>query len=254
MTSLALVVSALTLALSPGVDTAEAGVPPFHPTRLGHVGDSSQVVVVTSRGWSASHATLRAYEQDAGGTWHLRHGPWAARVGWNGMVRAGERRQGSGTTPAGTFDLGPGFGSRPDPGTSLNRYRHFDKNDYWVYDPKDPKTYNVLEPFRSTRASWRTSWAEHLQDWGSGQYRYAVVVQFNLPGDVHWSRRLRQRVAGEPADTRRGGGIFLHVNGSGATAGCVSVSKGRMVTLLRWLDSNAEPRVVVGPQRVISSM
>ena len=251
LTALAALVAGLLVPASP---SADAGVPPWHPSRLTHLQDSQQVVVVTSRRWGSSHAMLRAYQQDDEGTWHLAKGPWAARVGWNGMVRGDRREQGSGTTPAATFRLGLGFGSRPDPGTGLDRYRRFDKNDYWVYDPKDPRTYNVLEPFRSRQAHWRRSWAEHLRDFGGGQYRYAVVVNFNLPSGVHWSDRLRQRVADEPADTRRGGGIFVHVNGRGATAGCVSVSRDRMVALLRWLDSDDEPRIVIGPRRAITRM
>ena len=232
---------------------AQAAVPAYHPSRLSHVGDSDQVVVVTSPRWRSSHAELRAYRRDSAGEWHLRFGPWSARVGWNGMVRASDRRQDSGTTPAGTFRLLYGFGSAPDPGSGLD-YRRFDKNDWWVYDPRDPRTYNVWQSFRSGKAQWRRGWAEHLADWAGGQYRYAVVLGYNLPSGVHWSATLRQRVADRPADTRRGGGIFLHVRGSGATAGCVSVGRDRMRTLLRWLTADHRPRVVIGPVGAIGRM
>ncbi len=232
---------------------ADAGVPAYHPTRLAHVGDSRQVVVVTSPRWGSSYAHLRAYRQDSAGEWHLRFGPWPARVGWNGMVRAAERRQDSGTTPAGTFRMLYGFGSAPDPGGPIT-YRRFDKNDWWVYDPRDPRTYNVWQPFRSGRAQWRRGWAEHLADWAGRQYRFGVVLDYNLPSGVHWSTRQRQRVASDTADTRRGGGIFLHVKGSGATAGCVGIGRDRMRTLLRWLSPDAHPRIVIGPAGAIDSM
>ena len=169
-------------------------------------------LLVTSQRWRSSYAVVRAYRKDASGAWHLRYGPWSARVGWHGMVRAADRRQDSGTTPAGTFRLLYGFGSAADPGSGLT-YRRFDKNDWWVYDPRDPRTYNVWEPFRSG-----------------------------------------QRVATDTADTRRGGGIFLHVRGSGATAGCVAVARDRMRTLLRWLSSDQRPRIVVGPVGAIDRM
>jgi L,D-peptidoglycan transpeptidase YkuD (ErfK/YbiS/YcfS/YnhG family) len=233
--------------------SAQAGVPPYHPSRLGHVGDSRQVVVVTSSRWRSSYAELRAYRKDADGRWHLRFGPWSARLGWNGTVPAAQRRQDSGTTPAGTFRLLYGFGSAADPGSGLD-YRRSDKNDWWVYDPKDPRTYNVWQEFRSGRAQWRRGWAEHLADWAGRQYRYGVVLSYNLPAGVHWSPTVRQRVADDPADTRRGGGIFLHVKGSGATAGCVAIGRDRMRTLLRWLSSDATPRIVVGPTSAIDRM
>ncbi len=253
MRRLLVLVLLLPLLAAPHLGTARAGVPAHHPTRLSHVGDSGQVVVVTSSGWRSSHATLRAYRKDAAGEWHLRYGPWKARVGWNGMARAAERRQSSGTTPAGTFRLLHGFGSAPDPGTKLD-YRRFDKNDWWVYDPRDPRTYNVLQPFRSGKATWRRGWAEHLWDWAGRQYRFGVVLSYNLPSGVHWSSRINQRVASDPADTRRGGGIFLHVNGAGSTAGCVSVTKPRMRRLLRFLDDDKAPRTVIGPRRAITRM
>ena len=232
---------------------AQAAVPAYHPSRLAHVGDARQVVVVTSKGWGSSYATLRAYRKDAAGQWKPRFGPWSARVGWNGMARAATRRQDSGTTPAGTFRLLYGFGSAPDPGSGLT-YRRFDNKDWWVYDPRDPRTYNVWQEFRSGRARWRRGWAEHLAHWAGGQYRYGVVLSYNLPAGVHWSAAQRQRVASNPADTRRGGGIFLHVKGSGATAGCVSVGRDRMRALLRWLSAPSKPRIVIGPTSAIGQM
>ncbi len=250
MTRLLALVLLLPLLAAP---SASAGVPAYHPSRLRHVGDARQVVVVTSKRWGSSYAVLRAYRQDATGQWHLRFGPWSARVGWNGMARAAQRRQDSGTTPAGTFRTRYGFGSAKDPGSGL-AYRRFDRSDWWVYDPRDPRTYNVWEPFRSGRAQWRRGWAEHLWDWAGRQYRYGVVLSYNLPSGVHWSPSLRQRVATGTADTRGGGGIFLHVKGSGATAGCVAVARERMRTLLRWLDSSRRPRVVIGPLSAIDRM
>jgi L,D-peptidoglycan transpeptidase YkuD (ErfK/YbiS/YcfS/YnhG family) len=235
-------------------DRVAAGPPGYHPTRLRHLGEARQVIIVTSRSWRSSYATVRAYGQDSEGRWHLRFGPWRARLGYAGTVLASKRRQDTGTTPAGTFRLLSAFGSRPDPGTRLSSYRQIDQNDWWPYDPRDPSTYNVFQRSRSSAARWRRTEAERLAQWGSVQYRYSVVLDYNLPSGVHWSSRTRQYVAGEPADTRRGGAIFLHVNGRGATAGCVSVRLGRMRRLLRWLDSAKQPRIVIGPLKVIDDL
>jgi L,D-peptidoglycan transpeptidase YkuD (ErfK/YbiS/YcfS/YnhG family) len=239
--------------LAPGGPAPAVSAPPYHPSRLAHLGAARQVVVVTSSSWSTWHATLRAYGRDADGHWHLRLGPWRARVGARGMHVAATRRQSTLTTPAGTFDVLRAFGGRPDPGTRL-RYKQVDRSDWWPYDPKDPATYNIFQPRRSTRARWRPSWAEHLGDWAHGQYRYAVVIGYNLPTGVHWSRSLRQYVARHPARRHGGGGIFLHVSGSGATAGCVSTSLVHVRRLLRWLDPARGPRIVVGPRSAITRM
>ena len=44
----------------------------------------------------------------------------------------------------------------------------------------------------------------------------------------------------------RGAGIFLHVNGRGATAGCVSVPRRLMRTVMAWLDPARDPRIAIG--------
>ena len=161
------------------------------PQWSAEVGDARQVIVVTSPSWRSSYAVLRAYGLDASGTWRLRMGPWPARVGYAGMAPEATRRQDTGTTPAGTFRLLYGFGSRPDPGTRLDRYRRIDGNDWWPYDPRDASTYNVLQRSRSPKARWRPGEAERLMHWGSDAYRYSVVIDYNLPSDVHWDPRTR---------------------------------------------------------------
>ena len=78
------------------------------------------------------------------------------------------------------------------------------------------------------------------------------MLDYNLPSGIKW--RNGQRIATEPANTSKGGGIFLHVNGSGATAGCVSVSRERMRRILRWLNPAHDPVIVMGPGDVIERM
>jgi L,D-peptidoglycan transpeptidase YkuD (ErfK/YbiS/YcfS/YnhG family) len=44
----------------------------------------------------------------------------------------------------------------------------------------------------------------------------------------------------------RGAGIFLHVNGKGATAGCVSVPEDAMRRILQWADPARGPHIAIG--------
>jgi L,D-peptidoglycan transpeptidase YkuD (ErfK/YbiS/YcfS/YnhG family) len=246
---LLLAAAALALLLQPVA--AAADVPEYHPSRLTHLGDAGQVVVVTGRSWSTSHAVLRRYERTPDGRW-LRVGDRVpARIGGNGFVLAAERRQSTGTTPAGTFGLVSAFGNGPDPGTAMP-YRVVDRSDWWVYDARDPSTYNVLQPRRVASSAWRRSWAEDLSGYG-GQYRYVAVLDFNLPAGVARAAD-GQLVAAEPADTRLGGGIFLHVSGPGATSGCVSVARAEIRRTLRWLDPAQHPVIVMGPRSAIDRL
>ena len=148
-----------------------------------------------------------------------------ARLGWNGFAE--NRVRNSGTTPVGVFSLGTAFGPGGNPGTSLP-WRQFDAEDWWVYDPADPATFNTWQRGRAPDALWSVDEAEHLVDYGA-QYAYGAVINFNIP----------------VVSTRSGGGIFLHVNGKGATAGCVSLRAADMLNVLRWLDGSA--RVAMGP-------
>jgi L,D-peptidoglycan transpeptidase YkuD (ErfK/YbiS/YcfS/YnhG family) len=252
--SLSLSLSAMGVASST-VDAARAAAtaprapaaPPYDPSRLRHVGSARQVVVVTAVSWSTSHATVRTYREDSTG-WHAQFAPMSARIGSHGFAALGKRRQSSGETPAGTFALLSAFGAAADPGTALP-YRQFDRNDWWPYDPRDPRTYNVAQFHgRSAATRWRPSWAEHLWDF-QDQYAYAVVLDYNLPVGIH--RSGSQRFAGSSADTRAGGGIFLHVRAPRPTSGCVAVSRAGMRSILGWLDPAQHPVIVMAPMSAI---
>ena len=99
--------------------------------------------------------------------------------------------------------------------------------------------------------SWITSTVFRLRrlvnDRGQTTAEYALVLGFNLPHGVHWSAERRQHVADRPADTRRSGGIFLHVQGSRNTAGCVAAPLRDVRWLVRHLDPAHAPRIAMGP-------
>ena len=89
--SLAGVVATLLAALpaaAPATATAATGLPPYHPSRLSHLGHARQVVVVTAPSWSSGRGTLRAYQQRAGGAWDRVLDADQVWLGANGLVAA----------------------------------------------------------------------------------------------------------------------------------------------------------------------
>jgi L,D-peptidoglycan transpeptidase YkuD (ErfK/YbiS/YcfS/YnhG family) len=150
-------------------------------------------------------------------------GPWRARVGRNGL--SAHHREGDGTTPMGTFAIGPVvYGIDRDPGVAL-RYHRLVCGDWWDEDARSP-TYNTFRhvpcgtrpPFAAgSEALWRISPAYRL--FASIQYNVAPVV----PG--------------------RGSAIFLHVDTGRATNGCVSLPIGELRTLLVPLRPGATIRI-----------
>jgi L,D-peptidoglycan transpeptidase YkuD (ErfK/YbiS/YcfS/YnhG family) len=194
-----------------------------------------QALVVKSTSWSTTYATITSWERtSASAAWTKRvAGP--GRVGYNGTSYY--RKQGSGKTPAGKFGIGKALVPTLRTDTKLSQ-RVYTSSTYWVYDPQDQKSYNFIKEGHPSTALWRTSEAEHLVDYKS-QYSPAIVIKFNLP----WKDSLG---VWHYADVTRGGGIFLHNNGSGATAGCVSVPYDRMQAITRWLNPAKNPIIIIG--------
>jgi L,D-peptidoglycan transpeptidase YkuD (ErfK/YbiS/YcfS/YnhG family) len=237
------VLLSLLVALGPGAP-ADASVPAWSPTRLTHVGDARQLLVVVGTG--GTYATLHAYQREEHG-WREVVRPMAARIGYGGWAWAARRVQDTGTTPIGTFTLTEAFGLGADPGAKLP-YRRAGKHDYWVGDRSDPRTYNLWEPAAVSGRTWRTGQSERLSSFPI-QYEFAVVVDFNrpAPATVVWNAAHREYVTSRPSAVGRGTAIFLHVNGRGSTAGCVSVTRGHLVGILHWLDPARHPRIVMAP-------
>ncbi|WP_341868955.1 L,D-transpeptidase family protein [Streptomyces diastatochromogenes] len=188
-------------------------------------GDATQLITVKASG---SYATVTAWAKGASG-WKAQFGTSAGRVGSNGVTDGATRRQGTYTTPSGTYTLTEGFGVEAG-GTSMP-YHVVNSSDWWVEDPQS-KYYNSMHTaagadFPLTESGDRGS--EHLINYPT-QYAKALVVNFN-----RW-----------PATPGRGAGIFLHVNGKGATAGCVSVPRATMDRIMAWIRPGAHPRIAIG--------
>ena len=197
-----------------------------------------QAVIVTSARWDSRRATLRRFERTGQG-WVRQGRAVRAWLGSNGFAPARTRRQNSGQTPAGVFDLPSAFGHGKSGSVSLP-YHRITPRSYWPYDPRDPYTYNVLQTKRIKSARWRDDgqWSERLLDYGRA-YRYAVVIGYNLPEAVYRGPAGQWRAA-RPARTHKGGGIFLHVSRHRPTAGCVAIPQRAMREVQRWLVPQAQ--------------
>jgi L,D-peptidoglycan transpeptidase YkuD (ErfK/YbiS/YcfS/YnhG family) len=231
--------------------TSPASAAEVTPNQLRYVGDSRQVMIVTSSSWTTSYATFQAWQKTSAG-WVKPFGAMRARIGYNGFKLGKDRRQNSGTTPAGNYRIKKTFGQSSNPGTQMP-YRNVDSNDYWSYDPADAKTYNLVQPYHRSTSTWRTSEAERLGAYPT-QYKYAGIIAYNLPSGTVWNSVRGQWEASNPANTAKGGGIFLHVNGAGATAGCVSLYESSMLKVLKWMDPAKLPRIVMAPTSAITAV
>jgi len=251
LTAVLLGLAGLLVSTLPAATPAQAATRWTSPSSMESLTDSGQVIVVQAGDAATTYAWLTAWERQRG-VWTMVRGPIQARLGYTGLSNraVGDRRQQDGSTPTGSYGIGIGFGSGGNPGTRLY-WRQFNGNDYWTYDPLDPKTYNAYQVARPRYAKWRLVRAERLAAYGK-QYEFVAVINFNMPRGLYYDRG--QFVTKTPANTRLGGGIFLHVNGPGATAGCVSIPRTDMRALVRWLDPARSPRIVIGTPQILNKL
>jgi len=187
--------------------------------------------VVTVNHGDGYHARVTFWKLTDTG-WESRFAAEDGRIGYGGLVPGTRRRQGTGTTPLGTYALPWAFGLGERNDAWRLRYREVEGGDFWVQD-NESAYYNRYRNqaeggFRWWLPSSDPNSSERLTDFGR-QYRISVVTDFN-------KRQVRHR----------GAGIFLHVNGPGATAGCVSAPGVFMDKLMRVLDPARVPVIAVG--------
>lgn len=190
---------------------------------------TTQVVTVNHSGGYRARVILWARDGDG---WEQRLRATDGRIGYGGLVRGVDRRQGTGTTPLGTYDLPWAFGQVREKAAWKLRYRKVRHGDYWVQDNASAH-YNRYRNKSQGGFRWRLpssdpNSSERLKDYRQ-QYEWSIVTSFN-------QRQVRHR----------GSGIFLHVNGSGATAGCVSAPRRFIRALMFRLDPDRHPVIAIG--------
>ncbi|MEW2076258.1 L,D-transpeptidase family protein [Streptomyces sp. NPDC013433] len=178
-------------------------------TRAWIPANARQVVVVTGRHKDANRSRAVLY-QHTGSGWE--GGPaWPAHNalrGWTDDHRAGDLR-----SPIGVFTLTDAGGLLPDPGTEL--------------------PYDQSEGFTAGGTGFE---GEPLE----GSFDYVIAIDYNREPGTSPLDRTR------PLGADRGGGIWLHVDHQGPTQGCVSLSERHMEELLRTLDPDRHPVIVMG--------
>jgi L,D-peptidoglycan transpeptidase YkuD (ErfK/YbiS/YcfS/YnhG family) len=209
-----------------------AGCPPGVANEVRPEPRAAQLVTVEAATASTTHATLRLWRR-SGGCWVAAGGPFAARLGWNGV--SADRREGDGTTPAGTFRIHPTmYGNEPDPGVAF-RYRRLRCGDWWNEDASSP-TYNTFQHVPCGRAPPFAVKSEGMWE-NPRAYPYLAVVEFNM----------------RPVVPGRGSGIFLHAQTGRATNGCVSLARAHLRRVLRWLRPEAAPHIAIGTRAQLRS-
>ena len=182
-----------------------------------------QLITVQVTDWGRRDARLDLWSKRSDGHW-INVGTTTARLGARGMVPGQHRKQDTLTTPSGRYTIAPAFGKVSSTGYKVP-YRRITSRSYWCLDNASPYYNRWVEQYPMTKCLAGRS--ERLISYP--EYRRALVIGYNL-------KQVRYK----------GGAIFLHDNGRGYTAGCVSVSPAWMDKISLWLSSAAHPSIVLG--------
>jgi L,D-peptidoglycan transpeptidase YkuD (ErfK/YbiS/YcfS/YnhG family) len=156
-------------------------------------------------------------------------GPWTANVGRNGVAPPGEKREGDGRTPSGTFGFDFMFGVNPNPGVKFPFRAIAGTNIVWDDDPASANYNRWIDT--NTASAGASPEPMYVGAYGSG-----AVIAYNdarTPG--------------------LGSAIFLHLSSGGSTAGCVALPSSELLPLLRWLDPARQPRIAIGTLERLAS-
>ncbi|MFI9273705.1 L,D-transpeptidase family protein [Kitasatospora sp. NPDC052896] len=194
-----------------------AGLPGVGPAATARIpADTDQVLLVTGQARDSSTATAALYQRTQQG-WRPAAAPWPAHNALNGWTD--DHHVGDLRSPIGVFTLSDAGGLLADPGTKL--------------------PYHQSPGFTIGGDGFD---GEPL----TGSFDYVVAIDYN-------------RISGrspldpsEPLGTGKGGGIWVHVDHGGPTHGCVSLSKDDMAALLRALDPEQHPVIVMGDAASLS--
>lgn len=226
--ALAAAAAAVTMVLGNGPGPVQRPAPVYHrvtlPRTMADDGGGTQLITAVAPSASSTTGTLSWWDR-SDGAWRMV-GTTSARFGAGGLVDGAARMQNTLTTPTGIYGLPFAFGNSAAPSGTALPYRPVTPTAYWCEDTASTAYNRWADPLPG---DCRAGESEHLADYPV-QYAHAVVIAFNYTAPVKG----------------RGAGIFLHVNGSGATAGCVSVPASALDAVLAWLRPAAQPHIAIG--------
>ncbi len=182
------------------------------------IADTRQLIVVTGEN---GEYKIQCYDFN-NGVWQRNFIESKAFVGKNGTVSADKKTEGDYCSPKGLYSMGFAFGTEKNPGTKME-YRDVYEGIYWV-DDADSQYYNMWVDGNTKKSDWDS--AEKM--WSYDEYIYGAVINYNT----------------DPIVKNKGSAIFLHV-GTKYTAGCVASDEKTIVEILKWLNPESNPQILI---------
>ena len=183
---------------------------------------TAQIILVQPSSKNKIRVRLFTFEKE-NGRWQKVFMGMDAVVGRNGVAPDGKKREGDGRVPSGVFALQRAFGYAPQFQTGLE-YSRAGENDFWVDDPASNQYNQWVRGPTSAKSFEVLRRKDKL-------YQFAAVIEYNT----------------EPIVAGNGSAIFLHIwrGYNQSTSGCVALSERNLRRVLKWLDKNKNPQIVI---------
>ncbi len=205
-----------------------------------------QLLVVDAPDWNTYEGSLRLYERsESGAIWKTVGDLISVDVGENGMAwglglhtipsnAEFIKKEGDGRAPAGIFALGRAFGlAAPEDMTRLKMpYLMLTPSIEAVDDPNSQYYNQIVD--RATISN---------PDWNSSEKMSSIVPCYILGVEI--LHNFPNPVSGA------GSAIFFHIwreSTHAGTAGCTSMSREHIETLINWLDASKFPLLLQMPR------
>ena len=205
-------------------------------------GEVGQLIVSVAPDWNSMRGEMRTFERAPDGTWRPAAAGAPVLFGKNGLAwgrgLAGtdepgqHKKERDGRAPAGVFKLGKvyTYDEALPPGSDFP-FHQVTTADAWVDDPGLPD-YNrfVTIPDPAHPPAW---FEKAKMRHGDFAYRWLVEIRHNS----------------DPPESGAGSAIFFHIRRGvdRPTSGCTTMQESRLVSLIRWLRADQQPRYVLLP-------
>lgn len=192
---------------------------------------AGQLLVVFNETPESSLAVLVALEKK-GNKWQVVTEPMQAGIGRKGFAAPGAKREGDNQSPTGLFRLGQLFCYDKNVDTRIP-FIQSTPEDKWIDDPNS-SDYN-----RYIRGTTQAKSYEKLLLKGN-DYRYCMVIEYNT----------------NPIIKGNGSAIFLHLSEYetiNSSSGCVVLLQKDMEKLLKWMNPESKPSILMGTEKVLMS-
>lgn len=189
-----------------------------------------QLLVVFNEIPESNSAILVALEK-RNSKWQIVGHPIPAGIGRKGFAAPGAKREGDNFSPTGLFRLGQLFCYEKEVGTKMP-FIQTTADDKWIDDPDSPE-YNQY-----VRGDTKAKSFEKLKI-RSDEYKYCMVIEYNS----------------NPVVKGMGSAIFLHLSESqqqvNPSSGCVVITGQDMEKLLKWMDPEQKPSIIMGNKKML---